>query len=62
VLGLRFAVRVPGRRARVNTAVTTLLGPEEYPAKGLARLYERRWQVETDLRHLRQTSGLDVLR
>ncbi len=59
---LRFAVRVPGRRTRVVTVVTTLLDAAKYPAKELARLYERRWQVEVNLRHLKQTLGLDVLR
>jgi hypothetical protein len=59
---LRFAVRVPGRRTRVVTVVTTLLDARKYPAKELARLYERRWQVEVNLRHLKQTLGLDVLR
>jgi hypothetical protein len=59
---LRFAVRVPGRRPRVITVVTTLLDAEAYPAKELARLYERRWQVEVNLRHLKQTLGMDVLR
>jgi hypothetical protein len=59
---LRFAVRVPGRRTRVVTVVTTLLDAARYPAKELARLYERRWQVEVNLRHLKQTLGLDVLR
>lgn len=59
---LRFAVRVPGRRTRAITVVTTLLDPRAYPAKDLARLYEQRWQVEINLRHLKQTLGLDVLR
>lgn len=59
---LRFAVRVPGRRTRVVTVVTTLLDAARYPARELARLYERRWQVEVNLRHLKQTLGLDVLR
>jgi Transposase DDE domain len=59
---LRFAVRVPGRRTRVITVVTTLLDAKEYPAKELARLYAKRWQVETNLRHLKQTLGMDVLR
>jgi hypothetical protein len=59
---LRFAVRVPGRRTRVVTVVTTLADPKKYPAKHLARLYEKRWQVEVNLRHLKQTLGLDVLR
>jgi hypothetical protein len=59
---LRFAVRVPGRRPRVITVVTTLLDPEKYPARDLARLYEKRWDVEVNLRHLKQTLGMDVLR
>jgi hypothetical protein len=59
---LRFAVRMPGRRTRVATVVTTLLDPKKYPAQALARLYERRWQVEINLRHLKQTLGLEVLR
>jgi hypothetical protein len=59
---LRFAVGVPGRRTRVVTVVTTLTDPKRYPAKALARLYERRWQVEIHLRHLKQTLGLEVLR
>ncbi len=42
--------------------LTTLLGPGPYPAAALAELYGQRWQVETNLRHLKQTLGLDVLK
>ncbi len=42
--------------------VTTLLDAEHYPAGELAQLYADRWQIETNLRHLKQTLGLDVLR
>ncbi len=35
---LRFRVRVPGRRVREVTVVTTLLDPRRYPAKALAKL------------------------
>jgi hypothetical protein len=59
---LRFEVRLPGRRSRTITVVTTLVDATKYTAKALARLYERRWLVETNLRHLKQTLGLDVLR
>jgi hypothetical protein len=59
---LRFRVREPGRRPREITLVTTLLDAEAYPARALAKLYEKRWQVEVNLRHLKQTLGLDVLR
>jgi hypothetical protein len=44
------------------TLVTTLVNHETYPAAELAALYARRWEVETNLRHLKQTLGMDVLR
>jgi hypothetical protein len=59
---VRFAVREPGRRVRQVTLVTTLLDPRRYSARALAKLYAQRWQAETDLRHLKQTLGMDVLR
>jgi hypothetical protein len=59
---LRYDVRLPGRRTRRVTLVTTLLNPRLYPARALAELYGRRWEAETDLRHLKQTLGLGVLR
>ena len=43
------------------TLVTTLLEVDLYPADALAELYHMRWQVEVNLRHLKQTMGLDVL-
>src|SRR5262249_26211699 len=59
---LRFGVKEPGRRPRQITLVTTVLDAKRYPARALAKLYERRWRVEGDLRHLKQTLNLDVLR
>jgi Transposase DDE domain len=59
---VRFRVRERGRRVRAVTLVTTLLDARRYPARALAKLYAQRWQVETDLRHLKQTLGMDVLR
>jgi len=32
-----------------------------YPAEALAALYAKRWQIETNLRHLKETLGMDVL-
>jgi hypothetical protein len=58
---LRFRVQVPGRRVREITLVTTLLDPRRYSAKALAKLYELRWQVEINLRHLKTTLKMDVL-
>jgi hypothetical protein len=59
---LRFRVRIPGRRVREITVVTTLLDPQRYSAKALAKVYEQRWQVEINLRHLKTTLKMDVLR
>ena len=59
---VRYRIKERGRRTRVVTLVTTLLDPGHYPAKELAKLYGLRWQVETDLKHLKQTLGMDVLR
>jgi DDE family transposase len=59
---VRVRVRVPGRRVRTLVLVTTLLDRRRYPARGIARVYERRWQVETNLGHLKTTLGVNVLR
>jgi hypothetical protein len=59
---MRIAVRQPGSRVHQLTLVSTLQDAWRYPKQALAQLYARRWQVETDLRHLKHTLGLDVLR
>jgi Transposase DDE domain len=59
---LRFSIAVPGFRTNKVTLVTTLLDPLRYPAEELAQLYFDRWKVELNLRHLKQTLHLDVLR
>ena len=59
---LKFRIREPGCRVREVTLVTTLLDPERYPAAEIARLYRLRWQVEVDLRDLKITLGMDVLK
>jgi hypothetical protein len=59
---LRYDIPLPGRRTRQVTLVTTLVDPKRYSARALARMYGLRWQAETDLRHLKQTLGLDALR
>ena len=52
---VRYRIKEPGRRTRDVTLVTTLLDPEQYTAKALAKLYGLRWVVETNLKHLKQT-------
>src|SRR6266446_5378754 len=58
---LRYRVAHAGFRTQTVTLVTTLLDVDMYPADALAALYGTRWQVERNLRHLKQTMGLDVL-
>jgi hypothetical protein len=59
---LRYRVEVPGFRTRAVTLVTTLTDGTTYSAEALAELYFRRWQIETHLRELKRTMGLDVLK
>lgn len=58
---LKYKVGPRGFRVREVTLVTTLLDAETYPASELAELYRRRWEVETNLRHLKNTLGMDTL-
>ena len=58
---LRYRVEMRGVRTREITLATTLLDSTRYPAAELAALYGRRWEVETNLRHLKQALGMDIL-
>jgi len=59
---LRRTVRTASGKKLTLTMVSTLLDPRLYPAQELLKLRQRRWDVETNLRHLKITMGLDVLR
>jgi len=59
---LRYRIERKGHRTTSVTLVTTLLDPRTYPKAELAELYRGRWQIETNLKHLKQTMGMDVLR
>jgi hypothetical protein len=58
------AVRVTrvGFRTRRLVLATTLHDAAAYPAGALAELYRARWHAELDLRSLKVTLGMDVLR
>lgn len=58
---LRYRVTQRGYRVKEVLLVTTLLDAERYPAAELAKLYQQRWEIETNLRHLKQTLKMDVL-
>ncbi len=59
---LRYRVETPGFRTRSVVLATTLLDAEAYPASALAELYLCRWRIEVDLKHLKITMNMDVLR
>lgn len=57
-----FTVTGEDSRTECITVVTSLLDPKAYPTSSFARLYRRRWQVETHLGEIKTTLGLDILR
>src|SRR4051794_14415768 len=59
---LRYRTGRAGFRVRQVTLVTTLVDAELYPPVELAELYRRRWEAETNLKHLKTTMRMDVLR
>lgn len=59
---VRFHVTVPGRRTETLIVVTTLTDPEAYTKEDIAELYGLRWNVELDIRNIKQTLGLDHVR
>ncbi len=59
---LRYRIEAPGFRTREVTLVTTLLDAVAYPAEALAKLYGTRWRVEEDLKALKNTMKMDVLK
>jgi DDE family transposase len=58
----RVRVERPGFRARVFIVVTTLLDANAITKDDLATLYRARWNAELDLRSLKETLQMDVLR
>ena len=58
----RVHVEHPGFRTRVLVVATTLLDAERYPPSDVGLLYRVRWYAEVDLRALKQTMQMDVLR
>jgi hypothetical protein len=59
---LRYRTGRAGFRVREVTLVTTLVDAELYPLEELAELYRKRWEVEGNLKNLKTTMKMDVLR
>ena len=55
-------VNQPGFRVESFIAVTTLTDAKKYPKEEIAELYHKRWLVELDIRAIKVTMGMDVLR
>lgn len=58
----RVQIAQSGFRVRVLVIATTLLDHVEFPPSELAELYRARWNAELDLRSLKETMQMDVLR
>ena len=59
---IRYSVGRPGFRTETVTLVTTLLDADLYTVEALAELYGVRWRVEQNLKHLKQTTKMYVLK
>lgn len=59
---LRRKVRLSHGRNKTVVIVTTLLDANLYPAEEIVELSRQRWGVEINLRHLKTTMGMEVLR
>ena len=59
---LEVRVEQPGFRTEALIVVTTLTDAETYSAEDLAQLYHQRWLVELDIRAIKVSLGIDVLR
>jgi hypothetical protein len=59
---VRLSVSIPGFRVQQMTIATSLTDAEAYSLADLTALYRERWHAELDLRSLKQTLQMDVLR
>lgn len=59
---VRIRVERQGFRSRTIVVVTTLLDAVEYSKDDLVELYRARWDQELDLRSIKTTMQMDVLR
>jgi hypothetical protein len=58
----RVRIAQPGFRVKTIIVATTLLDADEFTKDDLAQLYRARWNAELDLRSLKRTLQMDVLR
>ena len=58
----RIYIEQAGFRSQAIVVVTTLLDADKYSKADLAELYRARWNAELDLRSVKQTLQMDILR
>ena len=59
---IHVRVSEPGIRTESFVVVTTLADAAEYAKDDIAELYHTRWQAELDIRAIKTTMGMDILR
>jgi len=59
---VNIRINVPGCRTASLVVVTSLLDHKRFPRDEIAALYRRRWGIELELRDIKVTMRLDVLR
>jgi hypothetical protein len=59
---IRVRIKERNKRTRVLVIVTTLLDATKYPACALGDLFRQRWHAELDLRSIKTTMGMEMLR
>jgi len=59
---IRVRIKDRKKRTRVLVIVTTLLDATKYPASALGDLFRQRWHAELDIRSIKTTMGMEMLR
>ncbi len=59
---LNVQVQEAGFRVESFVVVTTLVDARKYPRDDIADLYRKRWMAELDIRAIKESMGLDILR
>lgn len=55
-------VSQPGCRTKTFTIATTITDRKAYPARWIAAVYQSRWLIELDIRSIKCSLGMDILR
>ena len=55
------SIRIREFKASGKIMVTTMTCPKVAPKEELKTLYKQRWSVELDIRHIKETMGMDIL-